>query len=104
MKKGKPEGRGRFFFYLIVGLLVVFIVEVSCSPRPIKIGFIGGLSGYYADLGIAGRNGLRLALEEANREGGIDGHPLQLLTNDDKQDPQEARRSYKALVAEGVIA
>ena len=91
-------------FFLSLGLGGIILLLGGCGPRTVKIGFIGGLSGYYADLGIAGRNGLRLALEEANKNKEMAGVVFQLIAEDDKQDPEEARRAYKRLVASHVVA
>jgi branched-chain amino acid transport system substrate-binding protein len=47
---------------------------IACTPpEPLRIGFLGGLSGRVADLGIGGRNGAILAVEMRNRQGGING-------------------------------
>ena len=62
---------------LVACLLVLLFLIGGCSPRePLRIGFLGGLSGNVADLGEAGRNGAQIAIEEANRAGGINGRQL----------------------------
>lgn len=44
----------------------------ACSPQePIRLGFVGGLSGRVADLGIDGRDGVLLAVEMRNKSGGL---------------------------------
>ena len=63
----------------------------ACSPpEPLRIGFIGGLSGRVADLGEAGRNGAQIAVEEFNQAGGINGLPVELIVRDDGQNPEKA--------------
>ena len=65
---------------LIGGLALL----VACQkPEPIRIGFVGGLSGRVADLGGAGRNGVQLALEQRNAAGGINGRSVELVVRDD---------------------
>jgi len=76
----------------------------ATDSNPIKIGFVGGLTGKSSDLGIQGRNGAMLAVEDINRQGGINGRPLHLITKDDKQDPQTALKVDKELIDAGVIA
>ncbi|MCB1907501.1 MAG: ABC transporter substrate-binding protein [Rhodocyclaceae bacterium] len=66
-----------------------------------RIGFIGGISGRGADLGISGRNGAQLAVEQRNLAGGIRGRPIEFLVRDDGGDPQHARRLLRELVAAG---
>ncbi|WP_295484295.1 ABC transporter substrate-binding protein [Accumulibacter sp.] len=69
-----------------------------------RIGFLGGLSGRVADLGIGGRNGAILAVELRNQQGGIDGRPIELIAEDDQQDAEVARKAADRLLARGVEA
>jgi len=85
-------------------LFLACFAFASCTPKPIPIGFIGGLSGFNADLGISGRNGVLLAINAINKAGGIRGRSLQLLIRDDKQDPETARRVFQELVEKKVVA
>lgn len=87
----------------LVFLFAGFIL-FSCTPQPIKVGFIGGLSGFNSDLGISGRNGVSLAIDAVNKQGGIKGRKLELLVRDDKQDPEVARAVFRELVSEQVVA
>ncbi len=72
------------------------------SDKPIRIGFIAGLSGRGADLGVAGRNGVMLAIEQKNADGGIDGRPLELIAEDDQQNSDIAKMRVKELIDQGV--
>lgn len=63
----------------------------GCSPpKPLRIGFLGGLSGRAADLGVSGRNGVTIAIELRNQAGGIKGRMVKLLAEDDQQDAKVA--------------
>jgi branched-chain amino acid transport system substrate-binding protein len=73
-------------------------------PDPIRIGFVGGTSGRVADLGIAGRDSVQLAIERCNQEGGINGRPVQLITRDDEQNPEKAVLVVKELIDQRVVA
>ena len=80
-------------------------VLASCSPPPpVKIGFIGGLSDRNTDVGLAGNNAVILAVEQFNRDGGLGGRMVELVSRDDAQDPEAARRGAEELVAAGVEA
>ena len=72
------------------------------KPEPLRIGFLGGMSGRIADLGIGGRNGAQLAIEDLNDMGGIGGRKLELLVRDDEQNSEVARRRLLELDAAGV--
>ena len=60
----------------------------GCSSPPVKVGFLGGLTGPTADLGIAGRDSTLLAIEQLNQRGGLRGKPVELVPFDDKQQPK----------------
>lgn len=90
---------------LIALLAACLLAVVACAPpEPVRIGFLGGLSGRVADLGIGGRNGAILAVELRNQQGGIDGRPIELIAEDDQQDAEVARQAANRLLARGVEA
>ncbi|MDS4040986.1 MAG: ABC transporter substrate-binding protein [Candidatus Competibacter sp.] len=86
-------------------LAILVALVVCCSPPdPIRIGFVGGISGRVADLGVAGRNGTQLAVELHNQAGGVAGRQLELIVRDDEQNPEVAERVTRELIARGVVA
>ncbi len=65
-----------FVFDLFLSFMIMGIGLLSCeNKKPIKVGFSGCLTGKLSDLGIAGRNGAFIAVEEINASGGIKGRP-----------------------------
>lgn len=86
----------------LIGLLILII---SCSEKePIRIGSIGGLSGRYSELGVAGRNAVQMAIEETNQAGGVRGRKLILSTKDDMNSPEACIAGFQELLAEGAVA
>ena len=88
------------YAWLMLGVLLVGVVFMgSCSkpsPAPIKVGAIISLTGpgsYLTEL----RDALVMAAEEINKDGGINGHPIQLFIEDSKTDPEEAKRAMARL-------
>ena len=78
---------------------------ITCSEKAhVKIGFAGTLSGKYSDFGISARDGAILAVEEINTAGGVNGSVVELLVNDDMNDPQKALSGDIALINQGVVA
>ena len=88
----------------LLALLVCFSFSGCGAPDPVKIGFLGGLSGRVADLGEAGRNGALLAVEQANANGGLNGRRIELVIHDDGQTPQMAIAAIETMAAEKVEA
>jgi branched-chain amino acid transport system substrate-binding protein len=76
---------------------------VGCEKKSKKVAFVGALTGRTGDIGTAARDGAILAIEEQNRQGGIDGQSIELLIGDDKNDPKEAVRVDESVIAQGVL-
>jgi branched-chain amino acid transport system substrate-binding protein len=89
---------------LIIGSLLVACGEPSAPIKPVRLGVIVDSSGASASLGIAGRNGVQLAIEQHNARGGILGRPIEMLLQDDGFDPQRARQAAKRLIDNQVDA
>jgi branched-chain amino acid transport system substrate-binding protein len=75
------------------------LVAACRSPETLRIGFVGGLSGRVADLGVAGRNGAQLAIENLNTSG---AEHCELLIEDDRQDAAQVRAAVTVLAERGV--
>ena len=89
-----------------VGILLASLglLSACAPPEPIRVGFLGGISGRVADLGIGGRNGATLAIELRNKAGGIGGRSLELIAEDDRQEPEVAQRAVAQLIERKVVA
>lgn len=70
----------------------------ATGSRPVRVGFIGPLSGASAEMGTASRLGAELALSEINQAGGFLGRRLELVVRDDKASPDEGLRAAQDLV------
>jgi branched-chain amino acid transport system substrate-binding protein len=90
------------FFIAITTVLLAACVKQPVEP--IRIGFIGGLSGPNSDNGQSGLNGLTLAVEQFNRTGGANGRLVEILSKDDAQSKETATTSSNQLVASKVEA
>ena len=101
----KPLDLSRLAYLgMMTGVILGLVLSACSPPEPILIGFVGGTSGRAADLGVAGRDSVQLAIEERNQGGGISGRRLQLIVKDDEQDPEVAKRVVQELINEGVAA
>ena len=71
----------------------------------ILIGHYASMTGSEATFGRSTDNGIRLALEEENAAGGIDGKQIEVITYDDKGDAREAGSAVTRLISrDGVVA
>ncbi len=71
----------------------------------IRIGVVGPFSGPSSFVGPAQLNGVRLAVEEFNARGGLDGRPVEVLWEDDRGWPERSEAAVARLIRqEGVVA
>lgn len=85
-------------------ILIGLLVSACGQQEPIRIGFVGGLSDRNSDVGQAGQNGVILAIEQANRAGGIQGRKIELISRDDAQDRETSIRAARELAQAKVEA
>ncbi len=72
--------------------------EKAPQAKGIELGFFGALTGPEATYALSSRNGARLAVDEINRAGGVLGDRLDLVVEDDHNDPSEAASVVSKLI------
>lgn len=77
--------------------------EEEGKLEPIKIGFVGDFSGFWALSERPARDGALFAVDEINKTGGVLGRPLVLLTRDGQDDSALTVRLVEELINEGVV-
>ena len=78
--------------------------EALADGEPIKIGFVGPQTGPLAAFGVIGQ-GMQVIFNKVNEDGGVDGHPLELITKDDAYDPaRSAPAVQEAIEGDGIFA
>jgi len=85
-------------------ILALVLALILLQRQPFLLGFSGSITGEYSDLGIPGRNGVRLAVEDLNAKGGVLGRRLDLLVEDDLSTETGAVEADKRLIATGATA
>jgi len=85
----------KFFFHILIILSVAssIIFTQGCAKKEsniIKIGAILPLSGNLAFLGEGEKQGIELAVEFINQNGGINGKKMQVIFEDSKAEPKTA--------------
>lgn len=89
----------------MLAALALVVLTASCQrSEPLRIGFLGDLSATLADLGEDGRNGVVLAVEDANRAAGPRRQAVELLVRDIGNTPQGVQVAAQDLLDRGVAA
>ncbi len=94
----------RLIGWLCITILAVGLSNSCTSRKPIYVGFAGELTGKHSDLGVHGRNGAQLAVDEINEAGGVAGRHIELLVRDDMGTPEGAQDTDRELIDAGVVA
>lgn len=86
-------------------LLLSLALMAGCTKsEPLKIGFVGSITGKNADLGVAGRDATLLAAETVNAAGGINGRLVEVIVKDDAQTPEAAANAIREFARDKVAA
>lgn len=98
----------RFFTLgaLTAAALLAGFVPPACAQKEdgIKVGHYASMTGSEATFGKSTDNGIKLAVEEINAAGGINGKKIDLITYDDKSDGQQAGNAVTRLIAQDKVA
>lgn len=78
----------------------VMAASLSAGAAPIVVGQVAPLSGLDAAQARAYSTGMQLALNRANKAGGVSGHTLSLVRKDDHGQPDETVALTKQLLSE----
>ena len=93
----------RILAFMIIAILVLSTVLTGCGggetaeAETIKLGVIGPLTGDYSMYGVAVEQGAKLAAEEINAAGGVNGKEIEIIAYDSKGDKTEGVNAYNRL-------
>lgn len=97
--------KSKKIFIIIMAILLIMLIGYQYNRirhRPIKIGFVSALSGPSADLGFSCRNAFEMYIDKVNLDGGINGHPIEIVVLDDQGNPEVALSQFKQLIADDI--
>src|SRR6516164_2569605 len=81
-----------------IALVLPAAAENGVTADKIVIGQVAALSGPAAALGQGMREGILAAFAEANAAGGVKGHKLELISEDDGYEPAKSVTGAKKLI------
>lgn len=86
------------FIFLIAILLTIGLVGSLFAAEPIKLGFVASITGGASFLGEPEKNTAIMIQDLVNKEGGINGRPLEILIEDSKSSESDAVLVTKKLI------
>lgn len=90
---------------VLLVFLLLSIIASGCQKGQdvIRIGIAGPMTGDQAKMGMDFKNGVSLAVQEWNGEGGVLGKKIKVIVSDDQHDPKQAVSVANKMVNEGVV-
>src|SRR5687768_10436184 len=93
---------------LTIVLVFMLVVAFACERRegtsgggetgPIRVGVYMDLSGQTSSFGQSSVNGIRMAADEINKAGGVNGRQIELVVEDDQGRPEQAATVVTKLI------
>lgn len=94
-------------FALVMALVFIVAMAAGCSnggsSDTIKVGINYELSGGVATYGNGCLDGIKMAIDEVNAAGGVNGKKIELVTYDNKSDPAEATTLASKMMAQDKV-
>lgn len=101
----------------LIGVSALALLVAACGPksetggttppggREILVGEYGSLTGSEATFGTSTHNGIMMAIDEINSNGGVHGRKIKIITEDDQSKAEEAANAVTKLISQnGVVA
>ncbi len=85
-----------------IGAAVFALCSGAAQAQTLKIAYLEGLSGPFANVGEVGLRHLQFAADRVNAKGGVMGQKIEVVPFDTKTSPQEAQLVFKQLVDQGI--
>lgn len=89
---------------LFLSLILCFIGGTALAADTVKIGLMGPMTGAWASEGQEMKQVLDLLADELNKEGGLLGKKVEILSEDDSGDPRQAALAAQRLSTRDIVA
>src|SRR3954468_24606664 len=73
-------------------------------PTPIRIAFANSMTGLTSSAGTESLAAVKLVIDEVNRTGGVNGHPIELVLFDDASSGEVARANVQKIADSPCVA
>jgi branched-chain amino acid transport system substrate-binding protein len=84
-----------FAALIAVAALVWVSAPAVSQPKVVKIGDLGSKVGVFEGYGKYQTWGMQMAVEELNAKGGVLGHKIEIISEDDETKPSPAARRWR---------
>ena len=89
---------------ITLALLLVLTIFSGCNQsKTVKIAVAAPMTGDYAEFGIGFKTAVQIAVDEWNEKGGVLGKTIEMVTYDDKNNPEEGAAIAQKIVGDKSI-
>jgi branched-chain amino acid transport system substrate-binding protein len=96
--------RTRIAILIITALALTTAIRPSVAAEPVKLGAFFALSGPAAHIGTPTKLVAQMVVDKINKEGGINGRPIELVLGDTESDPAKAAVIAKKFIFSDKVA
>lgn len=89
---------------LVLSLILCLIGGTALAAGNVKIGLMAPMTGPWASEGQEMKQVLNLLVEKLNKEGGLLGKEVEIISEDDAGDPRQAALAAQRLSTRGIVA
>lgn len=84
-------------------IAVLCIVLSGCGDtEPLKIGFVGELSGRRSEIGVSVRNAVQFKVDQVNAAGGVKGRQIELIVHDNAGNREQCETIITSMIDQGI--
>jgi branched-chain amino acid transport system substrate-binding protein len=95
---------GVIAWLMVLTVLLAAAIGQSKEQAPVKIGFLGALTGDVAMYGQPTLLGMKMAAEKINQAGGVNGGKIEIVEADNRGDKQEAATIVQKFISRDKVA
>ncbi len=88
----------------LFALVQILRAEAHAAPEPYKIGAVFSITGVGSFLGEPEKKTAEMIADMVNKQGGINGHPLELIVLDDESDATKCNLAVKRLIKKDKVS
>jgi branched-chain amino acid transport system substrate-binding protein len=95
--------KNRFLALMVVLVLIATLVVGCGESKTVKIGAIQPISGGVSEFGTQTRDAMQIAVDEYNKQGGVLGKQIELIVEDDENNPDKTVNAFNKLVTKDKV-
>lgn len=89
-----------FFLFCLLSTIALFSTVSAQTEETIRVGVFLDMTGQTASFGISTFSGIKMAVDEINAKGGVDGKKIEIFLEDDQGKPDNAKLAVQKLISE----